>query len=374
MHLDDGFHRMSVKHSRVLHVFNQLDPGGAELRTAELVKETGLVFDFLCIAGGHGHLDNDLRSDGHNVTNMRLSILSLAKFYHFIRDGNFRAVHSHLGSASGFILLMALLARIPRRITHFRSDGVGGQPRLVKTIYLFVSRLLVQICSTHILGVAPGSLQQGWKKNWQNDKRCRVIPNGYDAASLRRRAASEPATASSHVLQLVNVARPLPEKNRRRAIEIWLEASAIFSVDLILVGEVSDEERQLCEDAARKAPSASQLSLIGFTSKAVEEIGRGDVLLVTSWREGLPGVILEALALGVPVVSSDLPGSRWIAEHIEGILICKLSDDNASWIRAIESAQAFSSDDIRSSFDQSPFNQDKVLPEFLNVWGLDAPN
>lgn len=372
--MDDGFHRVIAKHSRVLHVFNQLDPGGAELRTAELVKETGLVFDFLCIAGGQGYLDDDLRADGHNVTNMRLSMLSLAKFYRFIRDGNFRAVHSHLGSASGLILFMALLARVPRRIAHFRSDGVGGQPRLVKTLYLFVSRLLVQVCSTDIIGVAPGSLQHGWKKNWQDDKRCRVIPNGYDATSLRRRTASNPTGASSDVLQLVNVARPLPEKNRRRAVEIWLEASVTFPVKLSLVGDVSDVERQICEDAARNAPVSSHLSLLGFTSKAVEEVSRGDVLLVTSSREGLPGVILEALALGVPVVSSDLAGSRWIAEHVEGILICKLSDDNASWIRAIQSARALSSDDIRTSFDRSPFNQDKVLPKFLKVWGLDAPN
>lgn len=364
---------MLAEHSRVLHVFNRLDPGGAELRTSELVNATGLAFDFLCVAGGQGRLDDDLRSKGHKVVNWRLSLGALPKYYRLIRDGKYRAVHSHMGSASGLILGLALIARIPRRIAHFRSDGVGGDSRFSKTLYLLCSRLLVQFCSTQILGVSPGALEHGWKKNWRSDKRCRVIPNGYDAAALRGRISPRPA-GESYAMRMANVGRPLPEKNRGRAIEIWLDATKMFPVDLILLGDLSSHEKELCAAARWEAPEPSSLSLRGFTPEAVEEIGASDVLLVTSSREGLPGVVLEALALGVPVVSSDLPGSRWIAEHVTGITICKLTDDNMTWIKAIRSSREIHSDKIRSSFDESPFNQVKVVPQFMEVWGLDDSN
>jgi glycosyltransferase involved in cell wall biosynthesis len=267
--------------------------------------------------------------------------------------------------------VLALIARIPRRIAHFRSDGVGGDSRFAKMLYLLCSRLLVQLCSTQILGVSPGALEHGWKKNWRSDKRCRVIPNGYDAAALRGRISSRPPS-EAHALRMVNVGRPLPEKNRGRAIEIWRDATKIFPVDLTLVGDMSSQEENLCAAARHEALEPSSLSLCGFTSKAVEEIGESDVLLVTSSREGLPGVVLEALALGVPVVSSDLPGSRWIAEYVTGIFICRLADDNMSWINAIRSTREVRTDEIRSSFDESPFNQVKVVPQFMEVWGLNA--
>ncbi|WP_436054824.1 glycosyltransferase [Pseudarthrobacter oxydans] len=347
-----------------------MDPGGAELRTSELVNDTGLAFDFLCVAGGAGKLDNDLRSRGHVVVNRRLSLQTLPAYYLLFRKGNYRAVHVHLGLASGIILLLAVITRVPRRIAHFRSDGIGGHSKLTKTLYLNLSRLLIELCSTHILGVSPGALAHGWKSDWQYDRRCRVIPNGFDAEALRRRASAGRSSVRTNVLRIVNVGRPLPEKNRERAIEIWLKATEEFPVDLILVGDVSAKEREIVKAARQKARKPSTLTLIGFTPKVIEEIGMADLLLVTSSREGLPGVILEALAIGVPVVSSDLPGARWIAEHVQGVSICSLAEENKAWIEAICSATNILPEEIVTSFNESPFNQKKVVPQFMEVWGL----
>lgn len=368
----DVVSNVAADSSHVLHVFNRMDPGGAELRTSELVNQTGLVFDFLCIAGGDGLLDDELRSRGHNVFNMRLSLRSLREYYRLMRNGDYRAVHSHLGAASGLIVVLALIARVPRRIVHFRSDGVGGGSRLAKTLYIFASRILIQLFSTHILGVSPGSLEHGWKSKWRMDDRCRVIPNGYDSSVLRDCAPTHLDVGPNAVMKMVNVGRVLPEKNRVRAIEIWREATKVFPVDLALVGNMSPSEEELCRSVRSQIVGPSKITLHGFTTKAVEEIGRSDVLIVTSMREGLPGVVLEALAMGVPVVSSDLPGSRWIADHVIGVTICKLSDGNAAWISAIRSSSSIRRDEVRASFDESPFNQKKVVPQFMEVWGLDG--
>ena len=65
-----------------------------------------------------------------------------------------------------------------------------------------------------------------------------------------------------------------------------------------------------------------------------------DVVLVTSLREGLPGVVLEACALGTPVVASDLSGVQWLAEGGLRISQCSLGSPNSVWVQEILRAAA----------------------------------
>ena len=73
------------------------------------------------------------------------------------------------------------------------------------------------------------------------------------------------------------------------------------------------EHSQLC-DMAAGLPNSSRLLLVGERWDLPEWLCSADLLLVTSMREGLPGVVLEAVAAGTPVVASDLPGVRWLEE------------------------------------------------------------
>lgn len=360
------------KHSGVVHVFNRLDPGGAELRTTELVRESNFRFVFHGIGGGLGALDDQLRQSGHTVVNLKVDLRTLYRYYVELRSGGYKAVHVHLGAASGLIVLLAFLARIPRRIVHFRSDGIGGGSHLTKTIYLHISRLLIGQFATHLLGVSPGALQHGWKRSWQEDPRCRVLPNGYDSHRMRKQIAADSVTLTGEgrPLRLVSVARPLPEKNRARAIQIWRKLSEVVDAELVLVGGLSAQDEALCSSLQMAVGGEPRIVQVGFTPRPLKYVEAADVLLVTSMREGLPGVVLEALALGIPVVASDLPGIRWIQEHVAGVSICGLQEEDSVWIRAIRSALEADSERIKASFDASPFQLSRVLPEFMEIWGL----
>lgn len=362
------------RNSGVAHIFNRMDPGGAELRTAELVSEIDATFHFYGIGGGSGQLDEDLIRQGHTVINEQLRLKSILSYYRFFRSARYIAIHSHLGSASGVIMLLALLAGVPRRIVHFRSDGIGGSRRLFKVAYLWLSRIIIRLVATDILGVSPGSLQNGWKATWRLDPRCKVIPNGYDSQKMRNQTSlALPITPNEHApLRIINVGRRLPEKNRLRSIEIWRELARSCDATLILVGDLSENEERLCAELRREFKTRSTIEIVGFTSSPLHHICSADVLLVTSTREGLPGVVLEALALGVPVVANDLPGTRWIQQQVDGIQICSVSEPNQSWIRAIHSATSKNRDAIRSSFDESSFQLKSVVPQFMEVWGLDG--
>ncbi|HFB83548.1 MAG TPA: glycosyltransferase, partial [Thermodesulfatator sp.] len=65
------------------------------------------------------------------------------------------------------------------------------------------------------------------------------------------------------------------------------------------------------------------VSLVGFRANPYPFIARADLVALSSIREGLPTVLIEALALGTPVVSTDCPhGPREIlAEGRYGPLV-----------------------------------------------------
>lgn len=362
----------ATRSSHVAHVFSRMEPAGAELRTLDVVQRTGLTFDFYAVSGDQGSLDETLISDGHRVFHTRMSVSGLLRMVAAFRQRRYRVVHSHLGMASGPVLLAAALAGVPVRIAHFRSDGVGGKRGASKRLMLGLSRQLVDTFATRIIGVAPSALEKGWNPRWPSDSRCQVFPNGIDEASLRRRAehglAGRPELKDR--LIVVNVGRVEPSKNRGRAIRIWERIARDNPSTLYLVGQVNAADKKLIESARRTVHSQSEIVEVGDTVDVPLYLGGAHALLVTSTREGLPGVVLEALALGVPVVGSNLPGTEWIRDHVDGVATLSLNQPDDDWVRAVYSAARLSRRRIVSSFDQGPFTLDNVMPSFERLWEL----
>jgi glycosyltransferase involved in cell wall biosynthesis len=57
------------------------------------------------------------------------------------------------------------------------------------------------------------------------------------------------------------------------------------------------------------------------------------MILPSVW-EGLPCVVLEACAVGTPVLASDLPGTREIARHFPDVHLLSLEEDDDTWAAA----------------------------------------
>jgi len=359
--------------SGVVHVFSRMDPGGAELRTISVLEQTELTFDFLAMSGS-GTLDLALEGDGHRVFTASMSIGGLVRAARVIGRNHYVVVHSHLGPASGPILFVAALLGVPVRVAHFRSDGVGGRKSILRSLRLVVSRALVALCATKIIGVSPGALSRGWRRGWAKDPRCSVIPNGMDARLLRERArggiARRPDMEDRFVV--ANIGRAEPSKNRARAIRIWAELASARTSTLVLVGPMNELDRPHIDAARARILPSSEIVETGESTDVPGHLGMAHVLLVTSLREGLPGVVLESLAVGVPVVSSRLPGTTWIAEQLEGIAVCGLEEDDEVWVRALEEVVVSAdSHAIRASFDSGPFTLEGAVPAFAALWKLD---
>jgi glycosyltransferase involved in cell wall biosynthesis len=107
------------------------------------------------------------------------------------------------------------------------------------------------------------------------------------------------------------VGRIMPEKD----LETWLRAAALVAqrypeVQFVLVGEGRDGSTlgQL-QRLAAELRIAGQVHFPGYRAHLLPIYGSFDLFVLSSRREGLPNSILEAMAVGLPVVTTDVAGT-----------------------------------------------------------------
>lgn len=365
---------MNASHMRVCFLVKRMDVGGAETRTLELANAIPEVdFTFVTTSMKPGVLDADVIAGGHRLVPVGLSVLGVARFWSLLARGRFSAVHSQMGISSGLHLAVAFFCRVPVRVAHFRSDGIGGSRSLRRAVALLLSRFLILIFATQVVGVSPGSLSYGWRRRWASDRRCMIIPNFIDVERTVRPSGEYPTELvgkASGITKVAHIGRSEPSKRQELAIRVWAESASLDSSSRFhIVGSLSDNALQ--ELDALPGSIRSRVRHFEYVPKAGGALRFMDLTLVTSDREGLPGVVLESLAVGTPVVGSDIPGIRWIAGLVEGVFLVPVDATIHEWIRSLDSALATDRDHLRESFSKSVFTPGVVTERFCRLWAGD---
>lgn len=365
----------SIRQSGVAIVVSRLVRGGAEMRMLEVVRATGAAFDFVAVSGRRGVFDDEVIAAGHRVHHLRLrDPIAFFRAISLLRRRNIRVVHSILGPASGPVLLAARLARVPVRIANFRSDAVGGVATLRRSFLLALSRRLIAGAATNVVGVSPWVLEKNFPRGTPRHVEVAVIPPGLDVAGLLPRAATGRARrpAAADRLIVMNIARHELDKNRARAIRIWAGLAGRRPSTLLLAGPMNPLDAAVAKEVELHPDVVSQgssIETLGDVGDIPERLGGAHVLLMTSMREGVPGVVLEAAACDTPVVATDLPGVTWIAESVAGVTPVPLVADDRRWITAIESA-ASTPGSFAPTVISSPFALEQVLRSYRSLWKL----
>jgi glycosyltransferase involved in cell wall biosynthesis len=237
------------------------------------------------------------------------------------------AVVAHVSVVSGLILLVSRLAGVGIRIAHMHSDGDARGNTPARRGFRAVLRWMIKHNATDVVGVTSGSIEFAG-----GDPRYRVLPNGIDFAryaGVRLRAADDTSAAPV----LMHIGRAAPEKNRAFLLPVHDAANEIRpGTTLVLVGPGGSD------DLGPEATTRPGLELAGETREVEKFLARADALLLPSHWEGLPGVVLQALAAGVPVVANDLPSTRDIAATYPGLTV--LSTDAGPEMWAVEALRA----------------------------------
>ncbi len=350
----------------IAHIFGAMDRGGAEMRTLGVAPHVrGTRHLYITLSGRRGELADGIESAGGLVLPCRLSAGFPVRFYRLLRHQRPTVVHSNVATFSGAILLLAALAGVPGRVAHFRSDGDQHGNGRRRRLQRWVMRRLIRLCATDVIGNAPGAVAFATGPRELGVEGSAVIPDGVVAGP-------EPAERSPGELRLLHVARTLPTKRRERAVEVVAATRAAgLAARLVLVGTTTPEEVGELEALAGRLGVRSAVELPGPCADVPAALREADALLVTSTREGLPGVVLEALAEGCPVVSTDLPGAAFIAGSCVGLQMVPADAPDELWVSALGALQAPGAPTrhaIWRSFTASPFTLDHAAREMEALW------
>jgi glycosyltransferase involved in cell wall biosynthesis len=247
------------------------------------------------------------------------------KFRQLLCEGHYDVVHCHGLPLIGFLMLLAWLERVPVRIGHSHSTDrkTGGTlMRLLNRIGLALNRPLARLCSTQGVGCSAEALAAVFGKRWQEHSKYSIIHCGIDLAPFEakaectswREALGIPPTAKV----IGHVSNFSVAKNPFFLAEV---AASVFrrrqDVVLLLVGDGalrSSVEKQ-CADIG----ITSHVIFAGVSSHIPELMCSAmDVFVLPSVYEGLPLVLLEAQAAGLPCVVSDVVSRE--AQVVDGAI------------------------------------------------------
>lgn len=169
-----------------------------------------------------------------------------------------------------------------------------------------------------------------------DESRFRLVPNGVDLARFR------PATAPEQAALRVALGLPIdarivlfvgffsPEKRPDALYRAWAPlAEADPSLILVLIGPTASAYYEIDHDMAgrirmdaRRRGLEPRVVFVERTASVEDYYRAADVFALPTLREGMPNVLLEAMASGVPPIITRLPGvTDWIVEPGTGTLV-----------------------------------------------------
>ena len=175
---------------------------------------------------------------------------------------------------------------------HF-GPGAGLQHRMVRLLYPRARR---------VLAVSRGVGDALCGRYGVSRARLVVIPNPVDAQALRAAAAAEPACALPPRF-LAAIGRLVPAKNFPMLLHAFARSDAF--PHLVVMGE--GPERPRLEGLAAALGLARRVRFLGFVGNPHAILARAAGYAASSNVEGFPNALVEAMALGVPVLATDCP-------------------------------------------------------------------
>ncbi|MCM1134064.1 MAG: glycosyltransferase [Clostridium sp.] len=297
--------------TKIVFVLPDMAGGGTErvvaLLSNEFVKR-GYPVAVLLFAGNHTEYPLDKRVEifvAGKTSGGKLSvrIKRIGEMRRFYKEN--KGCYLFAFSAMGAVFSAVAAFGIPHRmLVSERNDPSRYEHSLIRNLaYRKAEKLVLQ--TEDMRGLFPKSLQ----------KKAVVIPNPAPDG------VREPFTGERKK-QVVSVARLQPQKNHRLLIDAFaefLKQYPEYELHIFGVGELEEELRR----QVHVLQIEDKVVFRGFSSRVKEEIWDSAMFVLSSDYEGISNSMIEALAMGLPVISTDCPvgGSRaYIENNVSGIL------------------------------------------------------
>lgn len=305
----------------VLHLINNLHREGAQVVVFNLATapEDGDVRHRVCAREPGGALQTDLEARGVPVFaperyyGARETRRSLAFLRRIVREQSIDVIHAHMADAAFLGWRIARELSLPLIITHHGHDLLPRCGRLCRAVYWLLLAAAARYASYNV-AVSDVIAQRLRRRLRLPERRLAALANGVPVPPIEQAMREDRLRRNAPVI--VSVGRLVELKGHNQLIEA---AAGLLrdcpDAQFCLVGD-----GPLRESLRRQAESlgvAGRVQFAGSVSDVPERLRAADVYVSTSHYEGMPMATLEAMAWGVPVIASDVPGNRAVVRHAQ---------------------------------------------------------
>ncbi len=296
--------------------------GGAETAMVTLANgfvDKGVSVDLvtgLAMGPNLKRLDHRVRLVDLQTAHMTQAILPLARYLRQTEPDALLTAMTHTNNAA---LVARLLARRDTRIVVSERTTINWKPtRLIEAIHIGVRSILYRHTDALVL-VAREEIAEACRRFRLTREQVCCIYNPIltpEFEASRRIAPAHPwlrekSPESGPVI--VAVGRLDPIKDYASLLEAFSRLRRRRPARLVIFGE--GEQRTFLEARIAALGISESVSLPGYVDNPIKEINAGDLFILSSRLEGLPGVLIQALGCGLRIISTDCTtGPREILE------------------------------------------------------------
>lgn len=257
-------------------------------------------------------------------------------FYKFLKKNKYDIVHIHSEVAYKHYLyaIGANLAGVKKIIIHSHSNNIDGNNKGIKFLFHKILRNRVNRLGTDFLACSEPAAEWMFDKKTLKSNHFKLLHNGiaphsYKFSEVIRNEKRSSLTITNEII-LGHVGALKKVKNQERLLDILNDINNP-QYKLLLIGD--GEDRQKLENKAKSLGIIDQVIFLGSRTDVAELLQAIDVFVFPSLFEGIPMALIEAQAVGLPIVASDRINKD--IQINDNITFCPLEESNKYWIDAI---------------------------------------
>lgn len=326
---------------KILYVITGLGLGGAEKVVCDLADQMSNLGHRVIVAYLTGEIL--VRPKNLNIDIVFLELNNLSQLYSssgryrkLIQDFQPDIVHAHMVHANIFSRLNRIGCKIPKLICTAHNSNEGGKLRML-------AYRLTNFLSDFNSNVSQEATESLISKGAFNQNNLTTVYNGIDLSKFK----SFKTKKKNEEIMILSVGRFNEQKdypNLFKAIKILKDNNLIEKVKFYIAGD--GELRPYLEKTIEDLGINNNIVLLGKRSDIPELLNQSDYFVLSSRHEGLPTVVIEAMACETFVVATDCGGSAEILGET-GVLVP--IENSEALAKGLEQAMKLTEDQIRKN-------------------------
>lgn len=305
-----------------------------------MIKMRAMGYHMVAVTSPGPELDSLRRDDGFHCVEVPMErhisplsdLVSLLRMIRVLRKERPWVVHSMTPKAGLLCMVAAWLTRVPVRV-HTFTGLVWPTATGLKRKILMMTDWLTCACATHVTPEGQGVLND-LKNGGITKKPMKVLGYGNVRGVDMERFSPDRFSIKKDdgVFTFVFVGRIVGDKGINELVEAFVKLHDKHkNTRLVLVGNYEHNLDPVSDKTRKLIDTNDGIDACGpkYGDDLLQMYVDADCFVMPSYREGFPNTVLEAGAMGLPSIVTDINGSREIVENEKNGLIVPSKNANA---------------------------------------------